>query len=215
MKKRTRNFLHSIEKKCQIYGNCEKTVQEAFLLLSDTVHSGGKIMTCGNGGSACDAEHIVGELMKGFYLQRPLPEEERKDLQERYGEEGRYMASHLQRAIPAISLVSGVALSTAYANDVAANLLFAQQVRGLGRPGDLLWGISTSGNSENVNYGLLAAKHMGLRTLGLTGRNGGRMAALCDVEIRVPLDDTASIQEAHIAIYHALCAALEEELFVD
>jgi D-sedoheptulose 7-phosphate isomerase len=186
---------------------------EALALLLARVRSGGKVLTCGNGGSAADAEHIVGELMKGFLLPRPLPRSTQKALRAMCPEHGPWLASRLQSGIAALSLVSGVALPTAFGNDVSPDLCFAQQVIGLGRPGDIVWGISTSGNSANVNHALRAAKALGLHTLGLTGRDGGAMSALCEVELRAPADKTPLIQELHLPIYHALCAALEEELF--
>ncbi len=188
-------------------------LQGALELLLGSVRAGGKILLCGNGGSAADAEHIVGELMKGFMQTRPLPGDLQNKLRAASPEHGDLLARGLQCGIPAVSLVSGVALPTAFANDVAAELAFAQQVIGLGRPGDVLWGISTSGNSRNVNHALAAARALGLKTLGLTGRDGGSMAALCDVELRVPAHETPLIQELHLPVYHALCAALEAELF--
>lgn len=189
------------------------SLSRALALLLGCARSGGKILVCGNGGSAADAEHIVGELMKGFMLKRPLQSDLRRALQAASPEHGLELADKLQRGIAAISLSSGVALPTAFCNDVDARLCFAQQVAGLGHPGDILWGISTSGNSANVNFALITARALGLKTLGLTGRDGGETAALCDVEIRVPADSTPIIQELHLPVYHSLCAALEAELF--
>lgn len=188
-------------------------LEKALDLLLSCVRSGGKIMTCGNGGSAADAEHIVGELMKSFLLPRPLPESTQAALRRGSPEHGPALAAQMQQGIAALSLVSGVALPTAFGNDVAQELCFAQQVIGLGRPGDIVWGISTSGNSANVNHALRTAKALGCFTLGLTGRDGGVMAGLCDVELRVPARETPLVQELHLPVYHALCAALEEELF--
>ena len=188
-------------------------MQRALELLTECAHQGGRIMTCGNGGSAADAEHIVGELLKGFLQRRPLPETDVNKLCAMFGKDGLYMARHLQQGVKAFSLVSGVAFSTAYANDVEADLVFAQQVWTQASPGDVVWGISTSGNSVNVNFALRAAHARGARTLGFTGRDGGSMASLCDVEIRAPAQETPRIQELHLPLYHALCAALEEELF--
>lgn len=182
-------------------------------LLVNTVQSGGKILCCGNGGSASDAEHIVGDLMKGFLLPRTLPDREKERLTFLFGTEGSRLGNMLQKGIPAVSLVSGVSLPTTFANDVAAEFVFAQQVWGLGVKGDLVWGISTSGNSANVNHALRAARALGLATLGLTGKSGGAMAALCDVEIRVPADETPFVQELHLPVYHTMCAALEAEIY--
>ena len=189
------------------------SLERAQEVLTSCARSGGLIMVCGNGGSAADAEHIVGELMKGFLLPRPLAEDMQGKLIENFPQEGAFLAKHLQSGIRAISLVSGVALPTAFANDVAGELAFAQQVFGLGKAGDVVWGISTSGNSANVNHAFRVARTLGMTTLGLTGRNGGPMAELCDVELRMPAGETPLIQELHLPVYHALCAALEAELF--
>ena len=192
---------------------CLDDVEAAFTLLRDCFAAGGKLLLCGSGGSASDSEHIVGELMKAFELERPLPETVRAGLTEAFGDEGAYLADRLQGALPAFSLVSQTALLTAVANDVDAGLIYAQQVYGYGRPGDALLGISTSGNSANILHALRVARALGLATVGLTGRSGGAMAELCDVCIRVPEDDTLRIQERHLPVYHALCKLLEQHFF--
>lgn len=192
---------------------CGDEILSAFGILKDSFRGGGKTLLCGNGGSAADCEHIVGELMKGFLLQRPVPADFREKLTEIDHGSAAYIADSLQGALPAISLVSHTALSTAFANDAAPDLVFAQQVYGYGRPGDVLVGISTSGSSTNVLHALRVAKALGLRTIGLTGRSGGRMRALCDVAICVPYERTPDIQERHLPIYHALCIMLEQEFF--
>jgi D-sedoheptulose 7-phosphate isomerase len=151
--------------------------------------------------------------MKGYLKKRPLSIQEAAVFQAVSPETASYLAGHLQGALPAISLVSQVALNTAFANDVAADLVFAQQVYAYGRPGDCLWALSTSGNAQNVLMALQTARVKGLRTLGLTGRSGGKMAAWCDVTIRVPWDETPAIQERHLPVIHALCAMLEEYFF--
>jgi D-sedoheptulose 7-phosphate isomerase len=151
--------------------------------------------------------------MKGYLLPRPVPDEVREELVNLFPEEGSYLADHLQGALPTLSLVSQMALITAYANDVAADMIFAQQVYGYGQPGDTLIGISTSGNSRNVLHALRVARARGLQSIGITGKSGGEMARLCDVALRVPREQTTDIQERHLAIYHALCAMLEEEFF--
>ena len=206
----------SFQKLCGAYPVLKPMMPQicaAFSLLRDCVGCGGTIYTCGNGGSAADAEHIVGELMKSFLLPRPLLAEDRAALVGADADFGSALAKGLQKGIRAISLVSGISLSTAIANDVLSELVYAQQIYALGRPGDVLWGISTSGNSRNVNCALVAAHACGVKTLGLTAGNGGRMAGLCDVELRVPTDSTPEAQEMHLPIYHALCAALEAEFF--
>ena len=192
---------------------CAASIEQAFQLMRESFRQGGKLLVCGNGGSAADSEHIVGELMKGFMLPRPIPDEDRERLSSMYGEEGAYMAERLQRALPAIALTGSPALATAYQNDVAADLNFAQQVYGYGQKGDTLLAISTSGRSANVVHALQVARMIGLGTIGLTGANGGRMNDLCDVTIRVPYESTPEIQERHLPIYHALCIMLEHEFF--
>ncbi|NHN34225.1 D-sedoheptulose-7-phosphate isomerase [Paenibacillus agricola] len=192
---------------------CLPDLEKAFALLKQTYRGGGKLLLCGNGGSASDSEHIVGELMKGFRSKRVLSEAAESAFLAQFPEDGDFLAAHLQGALPAISLVSHSALITAFANDVSAEMIFAQQVYGYGKPGDTLLGLSTSGNSANVKRAMQVAKVQGLHTIGLTGRHGGQMSELCDVTIRVPWDLTPDIQERHLPIYHALCIMLEEEFF--
>ncbi len=193
--------------------SCAPDIQRAFELLARTYASDGKVLVCGNGGSAADSEHIVGELMKGYRLTRPVPEPVRRKLIQAFPHHGAYLADHLQGALPTLSLVSQTSLLTAYANDVAPDMAFAQQVYGYGKTGDALIGISTSGHSENVLNALQVARALALTTIGFTGKPGGTMPEVCDVTICVPRDLTADIQERHLAIYHALCAWLEEEFF--
>lgn len=192
---------------------CLPDIDAAFRALERCYLEGGKVLFCGNGGSAADCEHLVGELMKGFLSKRPLPSEQRRRLEADFPEEGAYLADHLQGALPAISLVSHVGLMTAYANDVASDMVFAQQVYGYGREGDALVGISTSGNSRNVLQALRVARTLGLATIGFSGRSGGQMAEVCDVCVRVPEEETSAIQELHLPIYHALCSMLEQSFF--
>ncbi len=192
---------------------CLPDIGRALELLIETYRSGGKVLLCGNGGSASDSEHIVGELMKGFMKKRSLPPEERERFLRSDPLEGARLAEGLQGALPAISLVSQTALLTAYGNDVDAEMIFAQQVYGYGRPGDALIGLSTSGNSPNVIRAMQVAKTLGLRTVGLTGEGGGRMREACEVAIRVPWQSTPDVQERHLPIYHGLCICLEEEFF--
>jgi len=193
---------------------CESDIQRAYETLYQCYRAGGKILLAGNGGSAADCEHIVGELMKGFMSPRALPAAERDKLRSLYGsEEGAYLADHLQGALPAIALSGHSALSTAFANDVAADMVFAQQVYGYGKPEDALVVFSTSGNSVNVLRAVQVAKSRGLATIGFTGRSGGKLKALADTTICVPYDVTPDIQERHLPIYHALCIMLEEAFF--
>ncbi|WP_231506306.1 D-sedoheptulose-7-phosphate isomerase [Paenibacillus sp. UNC451MF] len=186
----------------------------AFEELKACYEQSGKMLLCGNGGSAADCEHIVGELMKGFTRRRPVPQQVRERLQEVIAsDEEPSIADRLQGALPAISLVSQSGIMTAYANDVDAEMVFAQQVYGYGTKGDVLLGITTSGNSRNVLQALKVARSLGMRTIGLTGQTGGRMASLCDVCICVPYVSTADVQERHLPIYHSLCTMLEEAFF--
>ncbi|MEH7380567.1 SIS domain-containing protein [Bacillus sp. JJ1533] len=192
---------------------CAADIKEAFTVLKDSYDNGGKLLLCGNGGSAADCDHIVGELMKGFLLKRPVEPDFVEKLAMLAPEDADYLSSHLQRALPAISLAGHSALMTAFSNDVAPDLVFAQQVFGYGKMGDVVMGISTSGNSKNVLHALTVAKALGLQTIGLTGENGGKMKEICDVTICVPWKDTPAIQERHLPIYHTLCIMLEEEFF--
>ena len=198
---------------------CAADVRAAVEALVDSYRAGGKLIVCGNGGSASDAEHIVGELMKGFLLPRHLGE----DLLEKLHEtcdviDPRmvdYFMQNLQGALPAISLPSQLAISTAFSNDQAPDLTFAQQVLGLGKSEDVLLGITTSGNSKNVLYAFRMAKALGLKTIALTGASGGKCVTggYADITIKAPADETYMIQEYHLPIYHTLCIAVEEEFF--
>ncbi|CAN5897387.1 D-sedoheptulose 7-phosphate isomerase [soil metagenome] len=192
---------------------CLPALAETAERLTTTFRAGGKLLVCGNGGSASDSEHIVGELMKGFKSPRPLPGERRRQLLERFPTDGAYLADRLQGALPAFSLVSQSALLTAFANDVAPDMVYAQQVYGYGKPGDALLALSTSGDSLNVVRALQVARALGVTTLGLSGRTGGRMKALCDTCICVPEEDTLKVQERHLPLYHALCELLEQAFF--
>ncbi len=188
-------------------------IREAFSLLVSCYANCGKVMVCGNGGSAADAEHIVGELMKGFMLGRTLPASDAKKIDALFPEDGPYISSHLQGALPAISLVSQSALISAFANDVSSDLVFAQQVYGYAHEGDLLIGLSTSGNSKNVVNAMRVAKALGCHTLGFTGQQGGAMNGLCDVLIKAPASETYKVQELHLPIYHTLCSMVEMNFF--
>ncbi|MFC4302524.1 D-sedoheptulose-7-phosphate isomerase [Cohnella boryungensis] len=207
------SILNGLAAKYPELSECLPDVRKAFELLQASYDRGGKLLACGNGGSAADCEHIVGELMKGFNSRRELPESRRDTLIEAYPGEGEYLADRLQGALPAISLVSHSALMTAYANDVEAEMIFAQQVYGYGRPGDVLLGLSTSGNSRNVLRAVQVAKAFGLKTIAFTGQSGGELKRLADVTIRVPYAHTPDIQERHLPIYHAICLLLEEANF--
>ncbi len=191
----------------------ENELRKAIVLLKKSIIAGGTIFVCGNGGSAADAEHIVGELVKSFLKKRPIRVENADKIKELFPNKAEYLIGSLEEGIKSFSLVSGVSLPTAYANDVAADMVFAQQVYVQAKKSDILWGISTSGNSKNVNNALMVAKALGCSTLGFSGKTGGEMAELLDVELRVPLQSTPAIQELHLPLYHCICAVIEEELF--
>lgn len=192
---------------------CKEDVLAAYQTLLCCYRVGGKLLVCGNGGSAADAEHIVGELMKSFLFPRRIETAFQKTLTQLYGNEGKYLSEKLEGALPAIPLTSMPALSSAFANDVDGETVFSQMVYGYGAPGDVLLGISTSGNSKNVLLALMTGKAKGLKTIALTGGTGGKCKELADIVICVPENETFRIQELHLPVYHALCAMLEAELF--
>lgn len=192
---------------------CKEDIFKAFELMCICYRNNGKILTCGNGGSASDSEHITGELMKGFRSDRALPLSVKNKIISLFPEDGDYLCDHLQGAIPAISLTSNSSLNTAFANDVAPDMIFAQQVYGYGTKNDVLIGLSTSGNSQNVLRALQIAKVKDMVAIGLTGQSGGKMNDLCDVLIRVPRTLTSDIQELHLPVYHTICLLLEKEFF--
>lgn len=185
----------------------------AYLLLAESYQNGGKLLIAGNGGSAADAEHMVGELMKSFKLRRKVENDFAQKLIAEDQEFGKVLAENLQGALPAIALDGHLSLSTAYMNDCEPLLCFAQQVNGFGRPGDVFVGISTSGNSKNVLYAAVAARAKGMKVLGLTGANDSKLKELSDVCIQVPQTETYMVQELHLPIYHCLCLMLEDKFF--
>lgn len=185
----------------------------AYLLLEESYENGGKLLVAGNGGSAADAEHIVGELMKGFKLPRKPEADFAEKLVEENQELGSVLAENLQGALPAIALDGHPALSTAYMNDCEPLLCFAQQVNGYGKSGDVFLGISTSGNSKNVLYAATTAHAKGMKVIGLTGAKDSKLKDMSDVCIKAPQTETYMIQELHLPIYHCLCLMLEDNLF--
>lgn len=211
MKKTSYEIINELGMRYPALESIIPEVKKAAELMVDCIKSGNKILLCGNGGSASDCLHIVGELMKEFKIKRPLSDEDKAALKAA-GDDG-YIGENLQGAMPAISLVGVTALESAYANDAAPDLGFAQQVFGLGKGGDVLVGITTSGNSKNVIYATKVAKAKGLKTVILTGNGGGKIAGLSDVSLIAPESETYKIQEYHLPIYHNLCLALENEFF--
>ena len=192
---------------------CKDDIKKAYDLLSQCFAGGNKLLVCGNGGSAADAEHIVGELMKGFKCQRKLNDNYKERLKNIDVEMGDKLAENLQGTLPAIALDGHIALSTAYMNDCDPQLCFAQQVNGYGKKGDVLLGISTSGNSKNVVYAAVTAKAKGMMVIGLTGEKNSKMSEMSDVCIRVPETETFKVQELHLPVYHCLCLMLENDFF--
>lgn len=184
---------------------CRNEIEKALGTMVETYRNGGKVLVCGNGGSAADSEHIVGELMKGF-LQKRKVEDERIPAKLREG---------LQGALPAISLPSQSALLSAFANDVDPKMMYAQLVYGYAGKNDLVIGLSTSGNSENVVNALEVAKAVGIKTIALTGQKESRCSQIADVTIRVPAIETYEVQELHLPVYHYLCAQVEKAIFDD
>lgn len=193
---------------------CKDDISAAFEILCDSYNNKGKLLVCGNGGSAADAEHIVGELMKGFRNSRKCDFITAAKFKEIDEEMGAVLAENLQGALAAIALDGHIALSTAYMNDCSPLLCFAQQVNGFGLSGDVLLGISTSGNSKNVIYAAVAAKAKGMKVIGLTGKNESKLSMLADVCIRVPETETYMVQELHLPVYHSLCLMLEDYFFM-
>ena len=191
----------------------KKEISEAYQILESCYTKGGKLLVAGNGGSAADAEHIVGELMKGFKLPRKPEAEFAGKLVAENKELGSVLAENLQGALPAIALDGHPALSTAYMNDCEPLLCFAQQVNGYGKVGDVFLGISTSGNSKNVLYAATTAHAKGMKVIGLTGAKSSKLEQMSDVCIKVPQIETYMIQELHLPVYHCLCLMLEEEFF--
>ena len=191
----------------------KKEISEAYQILESCYTKGGKLLIAGNGGSAADAEHIVGELMKGFKLPRKPEAEFAEKLVAENKELGSVLAESLQGALPALALDGHPALSTAYMNDCEPLLCFAQQVNGYGNTGDVFWGISTSGNSKNVLYAATTAHAKGMKVIGLTGAKNSKLEQMSDVCIKVPRTETYMIQELHLPVYHCLCLMLEERFF--
>lgn len=192
---------------------CKDSVIKAYEILEESYYRGGKLLVCGNGGSASDSEHIVGELMKEFKLKRKVYAAQAEIMKTIDLELGTTLAEHLQGALPAITLTAHSSLITAFMNDSEPVLVFAQQVNGYGNPEDVFMGISTSGNSANVLYAAITAKARGLKVIGLTGAKENRLMKFADVCICVPETQTYKIQELHLPVYHCLCLMLEDKFF--
>ena len=195
--------MNELLKRYPILKKCENDINNALKLMIDTYKNGGKVLVCGNGGSAADSEHIVGELMKGFLLKRPVTDE-------RIPEQIRIK---LQGSLPAISLPSQCAILSAYINDVDPEMMYAQLVYGYAKKNDLVIGISTSGNSKNIVNAVETAKSMGVKTITFTGKNESKLSELSDVTIKAPETETFKVQELHLPVYHYLCAEIEKYFF--
>lgn len=207
------HYLEELIERYPVLKSVKGDIQSAYEILETSYQNGGKLLVAGNGGSCADAEHIVGELMKGFVKKRALPAELQEKLKQAGGTKGEELASSLQSGLPAISLTGHPGLSTAFLNDVNGEMIYAQQVCGYGQEGDVFLGISTSGNAKNIEYACITAHACGMKVIGLTGKSGGNLKDHSDVAIVVPEQETFKIQELHLPIYHALCLMLEERFF--
>ncbi|PNV60039.1 phosphoheptose isomerase [Clostridium sp. chh4-2] len=206
-------YLDELTERYPCLDAVKANILEAYKILETCYEQGGKLLVAGNGGSAADSEHIVGELMKGFVKKRRVSESFESALEQVDQEKGKELAEKLQGGLPAIALSGHPGLSTAYLNDVDGDLIYAQQTYGYGRPEDVLLGISTSGNSKNVDYAVITAKAIGMKVIGLTGKDGGKLGKSADAAIIVPEQETYKIQELHLPVYHTLCLMLEEHFF--
>lgn len=207
------NFLDNLVSRYPELSVCKDSIICAYEILKHSFANRGKLLVAGNGGSAADSEHIVGELMKGFIKSRKLSENFVKSLIDVNEDLGTILGSALQGALPAIALDGHPALTTAYMNDCEPLLCFAQQLNGYGFAGDVFLGISTSGNSKNILFAATVAKAKGLKVIGLTGEKDSKLSAMADVCIRVPETETFKVQELHLPVYHCLCLMLEEHFF--
>lgn len=205
--------LELLVERYPVLQSCKQDILNAYGVLENAYIQGNKLLVAGNGGSAADSDHIVGELMKGFKLSRKPDDSFRKALIKEDKELGTILADNLQGALPAIALDGHPALATAYMNDCEPLLCFAQQVNGYGKSGDVFLGMSTSGNSQNILYAAATAHAKGLKVIGLTGKKDSKLSERADICIQVPQIETYMIQELHLPVYHCLCLMLEERFF--
>ena len=213
LEKNLKKYIDLLISRYPILSKIEQEIIEAYLLMEACYKNGGKLLIAGNGGSAADAEHIAGELMKRFKRPRPVKGEFAERLKQIDRERGVGLANNLECSLMAIPLVAHEALTTAYINDVDGLGVFAQQLFGYGKTGDVFLGISTSGNSENIMNATVVARAMGINVIGLTGMTGGELAEVADVVVKAPEEETYMIQELHLPIYHCWCLMLEEKFF--
>lgn len=212
---RVNEQLELLIRRYPILASVKEDINGVYRILEECFLHGNMLLVAGNGGSCADSEHMVGELMKGFCKKRPVPEDFARALQEIGPERGKILAAGLQGALPAIALTGHPGLSTAFLNDVDGELIYAQQVYGYGKTGDVFLGISTSGNAKNVLYAAAAARAKGMKVIGLTGKDGGELRNAADAVIVVPEKETYQIQELHLPVYHTLCLMLEERFFAE
>lgn len=213
LEKRLEKHIDLLIERYPVLDVCRQQIIDAYLIMEECYEHDGKLLIAGNGGSAADSEHIAGELMKRFKTPRPVPDEFAEKLKSIDPDRGENLAQNLERALMAIPLVAHEAMTTAYINDVDGLGVFAQQLYGFGRPGDVFLGISTSGNSKNVMSATVVARALGIKVIGLTGSKGGELASVADVCVKAPSDETYMIQEFHLPIYHCWCLMLEDKFF--
>ena len=213
LEKQLQKHIDLLTQRYPILSDCQHSIIDAYLVMEECYEHDGKLLIAGNGGSAADSEHIAGELMKRFKTPRPVSTEFADKLKEIDPVRGENLAKNLERGLMAIPLVAHEALSTAYINDVDGLGVFAQQLFGFGRPGDVFLGISTSGNSKNVMSATVVARALGIKVIGLTGAKGGELASIADVAVKVPEMETYMIQELHLPVYHCWCLMLEDKFF--
>lgn len=213
LESRLEKHIDSLMERYPVLESVKQEIIEAYMVMEECYEHDGKLLIAGNGGSAADSEHIAGELMKRFKTPRPITPQMAVRLKEIDPVRGEDLAKNLERGLMAIPLVAHEALSTAYINDVDGLGVFAQQLFGFGRSGDVFLGISTSGNSENVMSATVVARALGIKVIGLTGAKGGELATVSDVAVKVPKTETYMIQELHLPVYHCWCLMLEDKFF--
>ena len=213
LEKRLQKHIDLLIERYPVLSECQQSIIDSYLIMEECYKHDGKLMIAGNGGSAADSEHIAGELMKRFKIPRPITPDFAEKLKSIDPVRGEDLAKNLERGLMAIPLVAHEALSTAYINDVDGYGVFAQQLLGFGRPGDVFLGISTSGNSQNVMNAAVVARTLGIKVIGLTGAKGGELGEFADVAVKVPVTETYMIQELHLPVYHTWCLMLEDKFF--
>lgn len=214
MKTKTENkYIEDLVERYPVLENVRNEILDSYIIMKEGYLRDGKLLIAGNGGSAADCEHIAGELMKSFKISRHVNALLAQELEKIDSKRGKVLAKNLECSLMAIPLVAHEALSTAYINDVDGLGVFAQQLYGYGRAGDVFLGISTSGNSQNIMNAAVVAKALGIKIIGLTGADGGELAAIADVTVKVPENETYKIQELHLPIYHCWCMMLEQSFF--